>query len=132
MRPWPAPPPPSPKRAAGAYHGSELENELRVEVHDADGVRALYHHVDISPTGFAWGYSGQGLTDLARSMLADRLGYVPQKPVYLAFRDDIVAHLPRDFVRTFDQVDRWIDEHGPLFAGNPRAEPFDPYAAGGR
>lgn len=132
MQPWPVPPTPSPKRAEGAYHGSKRDNERRVEVVDADGARALHHHVRLSPTGFAWGYSGSGPTDLARSLLADRLGYVPQRRVYFAFREDIVAHLPRDFVLTFDQVDRWIDEHGPLFADNPRAEPFDQYAAGGR
>lgn len=131
LKPWPAPPPPSLGRAAGAYHGLQGDHSSNVQVVDAAGARPLYHYVDVSPTGFAWGYGGSGPTDLARSLLADRLGYVPQTPVYVAFRDDVVAHLEPSFVLTFKNVDRWIDEHRELIAQNPRAELFDPYAAGG-
>ena len=131
LKPWPSPPQPSLGRSAGAYHGLQGEHSSHVKIVDADGARPLYHYVDISPTGFAWGYGGSGPTDFARSLLADRLGYVPQTPVYVAFRNDVVAHLEPSFVLTFEDVDRWIDQHRDLIADNPRAEPFDPYAAGG-
>lgn len=132
LKPWPSPTPPSLGQTTGAYLGSQRDdNHTIVDVSTPGDRRPLYHYVDSSPTGFAWGYSGSGPTDLARSMLADRLGYVPQSAVYITFRDEIIASLPDEFILTFEEVDRWIDEHRQLFAKNPRAEPFDPYAAGG-
>jgi hypothetical protein len=128
---WPAPPPPSVGRTAGTYIGRVEDLDPSVETVDALGHRPLYHYVDRSPTGFAWGYSGAGPSDLARSLLADRLGYVPGELICSAFREDVVERLRDDFALTFEDVDTWIDEHGSLFADDPRAQPFDPYAAGG-
>jgi hypothetical protein len=130
-RAWPTPPPPSVGRAVGAYHGHSESLENSVSVVDEEGSRALYHAVDSSPTGLAWGYGGAGPTDMSRSLMLDRLGYVPQPGVVSAFRDDIIARLQPHFVLTFEEVDDWIDAHTLLFADDPRAEPLDPYAAGG-
>ena len=77
------------------------------------------------------GYSGDGPHDLARSILYDRLGYVPSIRIYSQFCNDIINDLPADFTLTYKDVDQWIKRHGKLFAQNPRAEPFDPYAQGG-
>ena len=131
LKPWPSPPAPSLGTDAGTYIGARGDHSDRVEVSDTKGRRPLYHYVETSPTGMTWGYSGAGPTDLARSILADRLGYVPQHSVYYAFRDAVVARLSDEFVLTFRQVDDWIDANTALFAENPRAVPFDPYAAGG-
>jgi hypothetical protein len=98
---------------------------------DESGSRPLYHAVDSSPTGYSWGYGGSGPHDLARSLLLDRLGYVPQPPVVSRFASEIVAELPASFTLTYGEVDSWIDEHAELFALNPRAVPLDPLAAGG-
>jgi hypothetical protein len=68
---------------------------------------------------------------LSRSVLLDRLGYVPQPVIVYTFRDDVVARLASHFVLTFEDVDAWIAAHGSLFAEDPRAEPLDLYAAGG-
>lgn len=130
-RPWPAPPAPSVGQTAGAYHGRERGHEHQVLCVDQEGERHLYHTVEHSPTGYAWGYSGAGPTDLARSLLLDRLGYVPQRRIVFALRDEVVAGLDDSFVLTYEQVDNWIDGHAGWFAENPRAEPLDPYAAGG-
>jgi hypothetical protein len=130
-RRWPEPPPPSVGRRVGAYHGHSQDINNTVEVVDEAGARPLYHAVDCSPTGLAWGYGGSGPTDLSRSFLLDRLGYVPQPAIVYTFRDDVVAHLASHFVLTFEDVDAWIAAHGSLFAEDPRAEPLNLYAAGG-
>lgn len=132
-RAWPPPPPPTVGRDEGAYLGAKGgpgRNSVEIAEPGRDR-RVLYHYVDSSPTGFAWGYGGSGPTDLARSVLADRLGYVPSATVYVDFRDDVIAKLGESFTLTFAEVDEWIDRHGTLFARNPRAEVFDPFAGGG-
>jgi len=132
LRPWPQRPPSSVGREQGAYHGRRVDMRHEVVIVDEAGSRPLFHAVDISPTGFSWGYSGQGPTDLARSLLLDRLDYAPHDHVVIPFRDDIVAALPADsFVLTYQVVDAWIDAHRQLFAREPRGVPIDPYAAGG-
>jgi hypothetical protein len=130
-KPWPAPPLPSMDRDVGTYVGIKGEHYDEVKVVDSEGARPLYHYVDHSPTGLSWGYGGAGPSDLARSMLADRLGYVPSAAIYQRFRDDVVARLPDDWTLTFKEVDAWIDRHRQLFAKHPRGEPVDPYASGG-
>ena len=131
-QPWPLPPPPSVGRSVGAYYGRNGDDlDYVVEIVDEAGRRPLYHAVDSSPTGVSWGYLGAGPTDMARSLLLDRLGYVPQQSVVYEFRNEVVVALQDQFVLTFDEVDTWIDEHGALFAEDPRADPLDPYAAGG-
>jgi hypothetical protein len=130
-RPWPAPPTPSVGRTAGAYHGRQRRHEHEVLCVDQEGELPLYHAVEHSPTGYAWGYLGAGPTDLAQSLLLDRLGYVPQHRIVFAFRNEVVAQLDDSFVLTYEQVDDWIDAHAVWFAEDPRAVPLDPYAAGG-
>jgi hypothetical protein len=131
LKPWPVPPLPSMYRDVGTYVGVKGEHFDDVKVVDAEGPRPLYHYVDHSPTGLSWGYAGAGPSDLARSLLADRLGYVPSGAIYGVFRDEVVARLPDDWTLNFKDVDAWIDSHRALFAKYPRGEPFDPYAAGG-
>jgi hypothetical protein len=128
---WPGPPPPSVGRKVGAYHGRSGAGAFEVLCVDEAGERPLYHAVEDSPTGYSWGYTGAGPTDMAGSLLLDRLGYVPQHRIVFDFRDDVVAQLPPDFVLTYADVDAWIDDHGELFAADPRAVPLDPFAAGG-
>lgn len=130
-RAWPPPAPPSVGRSIGAYHGRHRDHEYDVLSVDEEGERPLYHAVEDSATGYAWGYTGAGPSDLARSLLLDRLGYVPQRRIVFAFRDEVVSGLDDSFVLTYEQVDDWIDAHVEWFAANPRAEPLDPYAAGG-
>ena len=132
LKPWPSPPLATVGRDEGAYLGTKGNPRNSVEiVEPGRRARPLYHYVDSSPTGFAWGYGGAGPSDLARSVLADRLGYVPSGAVYADFRNEVVANLGESFTLTFAEVDDWIDRHVDLFAANPRAELFDPYAAGG-
>jgi hypothetical protein len=120
---WPAPPPPSTGRTEGVYCGTHTGRTRTVTITDAEGNRPLYHHVKHSPTGFAWGYTGSGPHDLARSILYDRLGYPPRTHAYSRFCKDIIARLNQDFTLTYQQVDHWIDQHPKLFQ-NPRADPF--------
>ncbi len=130
-RPWPAPPEPSVRRKTGAYHGRHAERRNEVNAVDESGQRPLYHAVDGSPTGFAWGYGGSGPHDLGRSILLDRLGYAPQTEIVSRFISDVVANLQPAFTLTYEEVDEWIDAHRDLFAAYPRAVPLDPFAAGG-
>src|SRR5438270_824587 len=52
----------------------------------------LKHEMRHSPDGFSWGYGGSGPADLARSILADHLGFVPHPGVYQRFKAAHVAH----------------------------------------
>jgi hypothetical protein len=130
-KPWPGPPEPSVRRRTGAYHGRHAIRRNEVTSVDETGQRALYHAVESSPTGFAWGYGGSGPHDLARSILFDRLGYTPQTCIVSRFVSDIVSRLEPAFTLTYEDVDAWIDAHAELFAAHPRAVPLNPYAAGG-
>jgi hypothetical protein len=131
LKPWPAPPPPSMDEKEGMYVGTKADDDDRVWIVDSQGKRPLYHCVDSSPTGLSWGYSGAGPSDLARSLLYDRLGYCPHPAIQVRFRDDVVVELSDDFILPFWRVDAWVDDNRQLFAEYPHGEPFDPYASGG-
>jgi hypothetical protein len=112
--------------------GRKGDSEYLVTISDLRGTELSYHFVCWSPTGYSWGYAGAGPTDLAASLLADRLGYLPGPPITHRFRDDVGRWLDRcDFVLTFADVDEWAAAHGALFSKYPQSVPFDPYAAGG-
>ncbi len=105
------------RRAAGlAYRGQRHAGEATVLVTGADGhQRPLDHHVRHSPGGLEWGYGGSGPADLARSILADRIGWPPPPRVYQQFKREVVAGLPRDgFELAAARVDAWLDRHYPL------------------
>ncbi|MFB9250495.1 DUF6166 domain-containing protein [Sphaerisporangium melleum] len=128
--PRPTPPPASAPRAVGAYLGRKDVGPGEVLISDIEGQRPLYHHLAHSPTGFSWGYTGEGPHDLARSVLADRLGWVPNMLIYSEFCNDVVYRLPDDFILKFEEVDKWIREHSCLIGRNPKADLSDPIAAG--
>jgi hypothetical protein len=126
------PSPPTPSfwhHDTGAYAGVWTDDgggEVNVVV--AGETTRLHHYVNHSPTGFSWGYSGSGPTDLATSMLADRLGYPPATAIAVRFRDSVIAGLNQDdFVLKFSEVDEWIDANRGLFSKYPRAAPYDQY-----
>lgn len=121
-RPPLPPPQPSLGETDGAYLGLwEVGGRVQVNIGN-EPARDLYHFVDSSPTGFAWGYGGSGPWDLARSVLADRLGYIPNLDVVMEFKNGVVATLSMPaFSLTFSEVDAWIDSHAGLFARDPRA-----------
>lgn len=71
--------------------GSAMGPEA-VFIEAEDGaITRLKHEVHHSPDGFSWGYGGSGPADLARSLLADYLGYVPPPAVYQEFKRQYVA-----------------------------------------
>jgi hypothetical protein len=73
-------------------HGSAM-GPRAVFVETDDGQFApLKHEVHHSPDGFSWGFPGSGPADLARSLLADHLGFVPHPAIYQAFKRQYVAH----------------------------------------
>jgi hypothetical protein len=56
-----------------------------------------------SPDGYEWNYAGSGPADLARSLLADVLGFPPHSGVYQRFKFTVVAQLPHDEWRLPEQ-----------------------------
>lgn len=83
--------------------------------------RPLEHHVQHSPTGFAWGYGGSGPADLARSILWDHLGAEPHPVCYQAFKFAVVANWAQDGEWMLDtaDVDRWLATYdGPVRLGD--------------
>lgn len=85
-----------------------------VTVTDDRGARPLTHEMRHSPSGFSWGYSGSGPSDLARSILADHLGAVPSPHVYQAFKGDRVARWPIGLAWSISaaEIDAWLDATG--------------------
>lgn len=87
-----------------------------VEIYvDRDGVQQLLRHrVYHSPTGMNWGYGGSGPADLARSILADYLGFVPAMAIYQDFKWQFVARVPEAYGWriTGQMIEDWlIDNH---------------------
>src|SRR4051794_28048848 len=54
-------------------------------------VKRLRHQIRHSSAGLGWGYGGSGAADLARSILADHLGYIPHPAIYQQFKWQHVA-----------------------------------------
>jgi hypothetical protein len=79
-----------------------------VEVVDGGAIRPLIHQCRHSPTGFAWGYGGSGPADLARSILADVMGRIPEPTLYQAFKFDHVASWGDQWCITEDEVRAWL------------------------
>lgn len=86
---------------------------LVVVVDDA-GTRPLKHEMRHSPDGFSWGFGGSGPGDLARSILADHLGFVPSPTIYMAFKFDRVARWPLggSWSLSAAEIDAWLDATG--------------------
>jgi hypothetical protein len=76
----------------------------------------LKHEVRHSPDGFSWGYSGSGPADLARSILADHLGFVPHPAIYQRFK---AAHVAR-----WEQAKPWqiTSEEIAVFLAQPEMQ----------
>jgi hypothetical protein len=70
-----------------------------VLVATADRVEPLPHHVCHSPSGFEWGYDGNGPSELARCILIDYLADANASYELLAryqeFKDEVITNLPR-------------------------------------
>jgi hypothetical protein len=124
LQPPPEPPPsprPSVGQRIGLYHGFRDDDDPIVEIVQGPRSRPLHHYASHA-TGFEWGYGGSGPYDLARSILADRLGWPPAPVIIRQFKDDVIKPLNRgEFTLDFAVVDRWIIRHAKLFAKNPFA-----------
>ena len=90
------------------YIGLRTPNGCRVRIVEG---REWYlrHRVRHSPTGLEWGYFGSGPTDTALSLLWDVYGEEPPPEVVLAFRDWVVADLPREGL-PWSLTEVWIKE----------------------
>ena len=71
------------------------DGAVRIRVEQDGAVRPLAHSTGRDPTRFDYGYDGSGPADLARSILADYLGYAPKWRVYRAFLHQFIVPLDR-------------------------------------
>ena len=93
------------------YRGRRCDRQIephRVEVVDEGCKRPLVHQCLHSPDGFEWGYPGSGPADLARSILADVLGWIPDPALYQAFKFDHVASWDDEWSITEDEIRAWL------------------------
>lgn len=109
------------------YVGSRDDRGCQVHVLVGDNPRWQYrlrHVGGLSPSGFEWGYGGQGPSDTALSLLVDALGEddlvgghanagSDARTLARAFEQEIVAQLPRhrDWVLTQAEILAWSEEH---------------------
>ena len=65
----------------------------------------LWNH---SPTGFEWGYCGDGSAQLALAILADHCGNNDRAlNLYQRFKWEVIAELPhREWILTSEDIDR--------------------------
>jgi hypothetical protein len=65
---------------------------------------------DHSPTGFAWGYSGSGPSQLALAMLAYVVGDELAEALYFEFRNNVIASMDqnRGWILESDQIVDWV------------------------
>jgi hypothetical protein len=68
----------------------------RIRVAETAAPRRVVHRTVHSPTGFEWGYAGNGPADLSHALLLAEVGVEPTAAVRLAFRDDVVSRLPTE------------------------------------
>ncbi|MGH9153699.1 MAG: DUF6166 domain-containing protein [Acidimicrobiales bacterium] len=95
-------------RAATIARKNAIVEQLRA-AENVSRPTELIHRGIHSPDGFEWGHRGAGPADLAYSILLTEIGEPPTPPVYLRFRDDIVAELPvRSFRLPSAVVWEWI------------------------
>lgn len=94
----------------------------------------LVHRGLHSTDGFEWGHRGAGPADLAYSILLTEIGEPPTPPVYLRFRDDVIAGFPlRSFRLPSAVVWEWIAANRALVEHElfEKIPPPDPPAAAG-
>lgn len=104
-----------------SYCGARLNSHAGIPVNVVvsvvleDGEQYLLPHVVLrSPTGFEWGYRGQGPDDLAYSILVDYLGDTERaERLYKDFARAFIVTLDRSSSWTIDDyaIDRWLAEH---------------------
>lgn len=85
-----------------------------VTVVTSNGETPLPHLMQHSPDGFAWGYSGSGPSDLARSIIGHATNNPnPEPALYQKFKGQLVAHMPKDddWVLPRSIVDQWLAEN---------------------
>ena len=78
------------------YRGCrDSTGRAHVTIDDGGILTPLPHLVRHSPDGYEWNYAGSGPADLARSLLADVLGFPTHSGVYQRFKFTVVAQLPQ-------------------------------------
>ena len=80
------------------YHGIRTSSGLLrvMRVHVGSPLPLYLNEVNHSPTGFECGYCGSGPSQLAYAILRDYIGPNRALELYYAFRNTVVADLPRD------------------------------------
>ncbi|HSH60404.1 MAG TPA: DUF6166 domain-containing protein [Acidimicrobiales bacterium] len=93
----------------------DLINRIEASEREPKPVPLRHQVCDGACSGFTWGDSGSGSSDLARSLLTAELGELPPPSVYTKFAADVVARLPRDgFELPATKVMGWVAENRSL------------------
>ena len=93
------------------YSGERArDGSVRVRVEQDGAVRPLAHAAGHDSGRFDYGYDGSGPADLARSILADYLGYAPKWRVYRAFLHQFIVPLDRSepWTLTEAEISAWL------------------------
>lgn len=100
----------------------ELENSVVVK-DDGGKWRDLPLRLDLrnhSPTGFEWGYGGSGPAQLALAILADCVGDEVAMRVYMTFKFERVARLPRvRWTITEQEIREFVERTGRSGTADP-------------
>ena len=94
------------------YAGARGENgEIKVVRIRNGRQEPLRHLVLHSPSGFEWGYSGSGPTDLARSIIADVTGDDnPHPGIYQEFKRQFVTRWKDRWEVSLEKIQSWLKE----------------------
>lgn len=105
-----------------SYTGERApDGTVRVRVVQGGSARPLEHPVRHAPGGFDYGYDGSGPANLARSILADYLGYAPKWRLYRAFLHQFIVPLERSAPWTISEAEigAWLVIVGAGRRGEP-------------
>lgn len=95
------------------YCGVRTRQGVEVWVEEGDTRYPLDPRLDIecrSPTGFEWGYRGSGPAQLALAILADLTDKETALRFYQAFKEEVIAGLPRQaWVLSGQDVLFWLE-----------------------
>lgn len=98
------------------YHGrrdptAPVGEEYTVTVSDDECLPKRYDLLSASPSGFSWGFSGSGPSQLAMAILAHAFddGFACEH--YQRFKREVVANLPEDrWTLRKSELDAWRQE----------------------
>lgn len=91
----------------GNHNGQDVWYEITLNDKFFDPAPSL-KHVNHSPDGFSFGYSGSGCAQFAFGILLNETDDETAHEFYMQFKNEVVSRLHDGFVLTSEDVAKWV------------------------